>query len=277
MRKTLAEFTFGTWTAPALAVTVEFPLEIMDELRLAATSGMRQLARGGLEIGGVLFGSRRDNLVRVVNWRSIPCEHARGPALLLSDKDREGLKALLAKAADEPDLHGLQAIGWFVSHTRSEVSLLDSDREIFREFFPESWQVTLVLRPERGGDCRAGFFVRENGELLRTESSYHEFTVEALSGPAPAPLQPRAQPWRRAVRRLSGLPVRPTRPWPRARTCSGSRRNFPLLARRVPDRAGSGRFRESWLWCWWPLLCGTAFIRFHRNRLVYVCSNMATK
>ena len=184
MRKTLAEFTFGTWAAPAVAVTVEFPLEIMDELRLAASGGMRQLARGGLEIGGVLFGSRRDNLVRLVNWRSAPCEHARGPALLLSDKDREGLRALLANAGEEPDLRGLQPVGWFVSHTRTEVSLLDSDQEIFREFFPESWQVALVLRPERGGDCRAGFFVRENGELLRTQSSYQEFTVEALSPPA---------------------------------------------------------------------------------------------
>jgi len=186
LRKTLAENTFGTWAAPAAEIAVEFPLEIMDELRLAACGGMRQLARGGMETGGVLFGSRRDNVVRILNWRCVPCEHARGPALLLSDKDREGLKSLLAKAKNEIDLHGLQPVGWFVSHTRSEVSLLGSDQEIFEEFFPESWQVALVLHPERGNDCRAGFFVREGGALRRTESSYHEFTIEPLSAPAPA-------------------------------------------------------------------------------------------
>ena len=167
-------------------ITVEFPLEIMDELRLAASSGMRQLARGGLEIGGVLFGSHRDKLVRVVNWRSIQCEHSHGPALLLSGNDRQALKSLLESATDEPDLRGLQPVGWFVSHTRSEVALLASDQEVFQEFFPESWQVALVLRPERGAFCRAGFFVRENGTLVRTESSYREFTIEPFSEPAAA-------------------------------------------------------------------------------------------
>lgn len=162
---------------------MEFPLEIMDELRLAACGGLRQLARGGLEIGGVLFGSRRDNVVRLINWRSVECEHSRGPALLLSDKDREGLKGLLRSAESEVDLKGLHPVGWFVSHTRSEVSLLASDLEIYEEFFPESWQVALVLHPERGGTCRAGFFVRENG-VIRAESSYQEFTIEALAEPA---------------------------------------------------------------------------------------------
>jgi hypothetical protein len=181
LKKNLAEFTFGTWTAPAAGgVTVEYPLEIMDELRLAACGGLRQLARGGLEIGGVLFGSRRDQSIRLVNWRTIECEHSRGPALLLSDKDREGLRALLQSAEGEVDLRGLQPVGWFVSHTRSEVSLLDTDKEIFEVFFTEPWQVALVLHPERGGTCRAGFFVREDG-AIQGGSSHQEFTIEALT------------------------------------------------------------------------------------------------
>lgn len=184
MKKNQAEFAYGTWTAPAGGVTVEYPLEIMDELRLAACGGLRQLARGGLEIGGVLFGSRRDQTIRLVNWRTIECEHSRGPALLLSENDRQRLRGLLEKAENEIDLKGLQPVGWFVSHTRIEVSLLDSDLEIFDAFFPESWQVALVLHPERGGTCRAGFFGRENGRIGR-ESSHGEFTIEALTDAAP--------------------------------------------------------------------------------------------
>jgi hypothetical protein len=190
LRKTLAEFTFGTWTAPSAGgVSVEYPLEIMDELRLAACGGLRQLARGGLEIGGVLFGSRRDNVIRLVNWRSIECEHARGPALLLSEKDRQGLRRLLENAENEIDLKGLQPVGWFVSHTRSEVSFLETDKEVFEQFFPESWQVALVLHPERAGTCKAGFFVRENG-IVRTESSDQEFTIEILTEPSVAAAAP---------------------------------------------------------------------------------------
>jgi hypothetical protein len=56
-----AEFIFGSWGAPQLPVAIEYPLEVMDEIRAAATDGLQKLARGGLEVGGVLFGRFRAN------------------------------------------------------------------------------------------------------------------------------------------------------------------------------------------------------------------------
>ena len=59
----------------------------------------------------------------------------------------------------DPQLEGLLCLGWFLSHTRTEIALSESDLEIFSTYFPDPWQVTLVVRPGRGGSMRAGFFV----------------------------------------------------------------------------------------------------------------------
>jgi hypothetical protein len=175
-----AEFIFGSWRAAQVPVAIEYPLEVLDEIRATATDGFQKLARGGLEVGGVLFGVRRDEGVRILTWRPIQCEYALGPTLQLSGRDRARLTLLLQTATDDPDLEGLQAVGWFVSHTRSDVLLSPQDLEIFDVFFPRPWQVTLVLHPTQAGVASAGFFVREADGTLKADSSYQEFSVKPL-------------------------------------------------------------------------------------------------
>lgn len=159
---------------------IEYPLEVMDEIRATAAEGFQKLARGGLEVAGVLFGVRREASVRILTWRPIQCEYALGPTLQLSERDRALLTRLLETAAEDPDLQGLQPVGWFLSHTRSDVLLSPQDLEIFDGFFPRPWQVTLVLHPTQAGVSRAGFFVREADGTLKSDSSYQEFTVKPL-------------------------------------------------------------------------------------------------
>jgi hypothetical protein len=70
-----------------------------------------------------------------------------------------------------------------LSHTRSEITLSDSDLEIYSIFFPAPWQVTLVVRPGRNGAMRAGFFVREADGTVKSERSYLEFNFpDRLAG-----------------------------------------------------------------------------------------------
>jgi hypothetical protein len=175
-----AESIFGSWSAAEVSVVIEYPLEVMDEIRATAAEGFQKLARGGLEVAGVLFGVRREASVRILTWRPILCEYALGPTLQLSERDRAGLTRLLATSVEDPDLEGLQPVGWFLSHTRSVVLLSPQDLEIFDGFFPQPWQVTLVLHPTQAGVARAGFFVREADGTLKSDSSYQEFTVKPL-------------------------------------------------------------------------------------------------
>jgi hypothetical protein len=182
-----AEFIFGSWSAPPVGVAIEYPLEVMDEIRTAVTDGLQKLARGGLEVAGVLFGVKRETGIRILTWRPIVCEYALGPTLQLSERDRADLTRLLETAGADQDLQGLKPVGWFLSHTRSDILLSPADLEIFDGFFPEPWQVTLVLRPTQAGAARAGFFVREPDGTLKSDSSYQEFDVKPLRRAARPP------------------------------------------------------------------------------------------
>src|SRR6202163_2252378 len=129
MTEPASEFIFGSWSAPEVPVAIEYPLEVMDEIRAAATDGLQKLARGGLEVAGVLFGVQREAGIRILTWRPIGCEYALGPTLQLSERDRADLTRLLETAEADPDLQGLKAVGWFLSHTRSGILLSPSDME----------------------------------------------------------------------------------------------------------------------------------------------------
>ena len=150
----------------------------MEEIRAAVCDGLKQLSHGGLEVGGILFGTRSDASIRLLAWRPILCEHALGPSFRLSQLDCAGLAGSLEVPESDPDLERLVPVGWFVSHARSGIFLTASDLEIYDRFFPEPWQVTLVVRPSEAGAVQAGFFAREADGGLQSESSYQEFVIE---------------------------------------------------------------------------------------------------
>jgi hypothetical protein len=166
---------FGLWVAPESPVNIEYSLVVIEEIRHDVAEGYQRLSRGGIEVGGVLYGTHDDRTVRVLAMRSIACEHARGPGFVFSDKDRMALHEQLVRDKDDSHLQGMVSVGWFLSHTRSEIVLNQSDQEIFSIFFPSPWQVTLVVRPGRGGAMRAGFFVRDAEGAVKGEQSYLEF------------------------------------------------------------------------------------------------------
>jgi len=204
----MSETKFAAWTVAESPITIEYSLIVIEEIRHAVAEGFQRLSRGGIEVGGILYGTRDGRTVRVLAMRPIACEHARGPAFLLSDKDRMVLNRQLTSDAEDPHLEGLISVGWFLSHTRSEITLSDSDLELYSIFFPAPWQVTLVVRPGRAGSMRAGFFVREADGTVKSESSYLEFNfpdrLASLLDRAPA-----SRPERERVqgeRRLNVMP-----------------------------------------------------------------------
>ena len=70
-------------------------------------------------------------------------------------------------------------MGWYHSHTRGDLELSERDLEVHNRWFPEAWQVALVLRPEWMRPTRAAFHVRDAQGLPRQEP---EFVVEPLAG-----------------------------------------------------------------------------------------------
>ena len=171
----MSDVTFGTWSVPASPIIVEYSVVVVEEIRHEVAEGFQKLSRGGIEVGGLLYGVREGPTVRITAIRASACEHAAGPAFRLSERDRATLREQLRLDREDPRLKGLECVGWYVSHTRSEITLTESDQEIFSTYFGQPWQVALVVRPSRGGNMRAGFFVRnEDGSLAPTQS-YLEF------------------------------------------------------------------------------------------------------
>lgn len=58
---------------------------------------------------------------------------------------------------------GKQIVGWYHTHPRMGIFLSQYDTWLHNHFFPEPWQVALVVEPHSSA---AGFFVRQTNGLL---------------------------------------------------------------------------------------------------------------
>jgi proteasome lid subunit RPN8/RPN11 len=206
-----------SWSAPQCPFEIQYSPRVLDDIRLAAVDAFFLAPHGGVEIGGILLGDLEGKRLRITDYAPVECEHARGPSFTLSDRDRERLAELLAR----PSPPGRRAVGWYHSHTRSEILFSDADREIHQRFFPETWQAALVLRPHAFQPTRAGFFFREADGSIHGEASYREFALDPLpprsgevdDAPAPSPEAPAiAEPPHpetqvKARRRWRGMPL----------------------------------------------------------------------
>ena len=168
----------GTWSAPECPISIEYSLRVLDDIRLAVTEAFFSLPRGGAEIGGVLLGSCAGGKLRITGHLPLDCEHATGPSFTLSARDEAELEKLLQ--SPECRQRGARAVGWYHSHTRSEIFLSDADLAIHSRYFPEAWQVALVLKPHTFEPTRAAFFFRERSGQVQSAASAGEFALEPL-------------------------------------------------------------------------------------------------
>jgi hypothetical protein len=174
---------FATWSAPGISFRIEYSSAVVDEIRQTAVEGYHRVPHGGVETGGILFGTHLKSAVRIKAWRPIACEYAKGPSFLLSEKDEAALTEALKSRRGDAELARLEPVGWYRAHTRSEILLSDADLAFFNRFFPQPWQVGLIVRPASFAATRAGFFFREADGSIRTQSSYREFPLAPLVVP----------------------------------------------------------------------------------------------
>jgi hypothetical protein len=195
------ETEYDTYSVEGLPVRIEYALPVLEEICALAVDGLYRFRHGGMEVGGMLFGAVDRDLVSIAAFRPLACEHAFGPRFVLSERDRAAMKGLLELPQTDPALVGLAPVGWYHSHTRSEIALSPRDLEIYDRFFPHPGQVALVLRPESYGSARAGFFARGRNGAVSREADCEEFVIRpgraALAPPEPEPVA--AEPVRQGL------------------------------------------------------------------------------
>jgi proteasome lid subunit RPN8/RPN11 len=187
--------TETTWSAPQCPFTIEYSHRVLDDIRLAVLDAFFSLPRGGAEIGGILLGTHEPGRLVISDYLALDCEHATGPSFTLSSNDEAHLSELLASSRSK-------VAGWYHSHTRSEIFLSEADLDLHKRFFPEPWQVALVIKPHTFQAMRMGFFFRERDGSIHGSGAYQEIVLEASplrpvpSGRIPPP-PPQSAPFRR--------------------------------------------------------------------------------
>src|SRR5436190_13388655 len=174
----IADHALLSWSAPQCPFAIEYSPRVLDDIRLAVVDAFFSLPRGGAEIGGVLLGRWERGRLTITEYAPLDCEHATGPSFVLSARDEARLSELLSSAPSA--FPGLEPVGWYHSHTRSEIFLSEADLEIHDRYFPESWQVALVMKPHTFQPTRAGIFFREAGGSIHADAPYQEISIEAL-------------------------------------------------------------------------------------------------
>ena len=183
-----------TWSTPECPFSIECSSRVLDDIRLAVTDAFFSLPRGGAEIGGILLGDWQEGRLTISHYAALDCEHALGPSFTLSLGDETRLQELIRAASGAG---AGMVVGWYHSHTRTGVLLSDSDLTIHNRFFPEPWQVALVVKPHTFEPMRAGFFFRGHGGIIHCSASYREFPIEPVpmqQVPRAVPMEPPAQP-----------------------------------------------------------------------------------
>jgi hypothetical protein len=151
---------YAYWATPNMDTVVTYSLPLFHEIDFAVNEGYRKIPHGGIEEGGLLFGKIDDKGTQIDAFRPIQCEHASGPSLVLSERDLDVLTAQLANVQTDPELAGLEPVGWFLAHTRGPLLLTDREAELCETYFTRRGMLTVLVKPERFQPTRFGFLVR---------------------------------------------------------------------------------------------------------------------
>jgi hypothetical protein len=168
---------------------------------MIAADGLLAIPRIGLGVGGLLFGSRRNGGIEILETAEISCSHSLGPAFILTPEE----------IAASPAADGKERVGWYCtkpagSKAHSPIAT-EHDQALFDALCPEPWQVMLLIHPCMGKTTTALFGLRapagDASALLMgkpRELAWQELAAfqvsEAPSHPAPsrAPVQVESGP-----------------------------------------------------------------------------------
>lgn len=191
---------YAVWNVPGTSFTVSYWLSLFHEIDFQVNEGYRRIPHGGMEVAGLLFGKSEANSARLEAFRNIDCEHSRGPSFIMSERDLERLREQIIAAACDAELSGLDLLGCFIAHTRSELKVNERDRALFNEFFPVPGKLLLLVKPERFQPTRFAFLLRGGDGKLEGDREDNAVILpgsartDRPSGPMPAIPAPAPRP-----------------------------------------------------------------------------------
>ncbi len=122
------------------------------------------------EVGGWLLGKwrmdKQSNEQFIIVDTVIPAQYVIHSSSFLTFTQQSQVD--LRKHLDE-DYPDKELVGWFHTHPKMGLFLSSYDTWLHKHFFPETWQVALVIEPHSD---TGGFFIRQKDGLLDARSYY---------------------------------------------------------------------------------------------------------
>jgi hypothetical protein len=165
------ETEYAFWADEGNSFRINYSLPVFHEIDFQVNEGYRRIPHGGIEVGGILYGTFKENTAFIEAFRPIECEHATGPSFNLSERDLAQLAASLSAAPNDEELKNFVPLGWFIAHTRGPLRMTERELQLFNQFFPEAGKITLLIKPERFKPTRFGFIVRGADKKVKTDVS----------------------------------------------------------------------------------------------------------
>jgi hypothetical protein len=198
MQPAPAEPLSYVWQPPGKSVRVDLELDLVDRMRSTVLDAASDGSLGrSLETGGILLGrTRRERGLTVVelgDFEPVECEHAVGPSFLLSGTDRQLLQKRLGNRGAN---RGLSVVGFYRSHTRTQLVATLEDIALMSSYFRDSSNLLLLIHASHGRPLTGGFLIWED-RAIRSTRPYLEFPFDsealvigarALPAAVPAPL-----------------------------------------------------------------------------------------
>src|SRR5215468_7305876 len=91
-----------SFSASEAPLVIEYSEAAIESIRGQVWDGFRRFSRGGLEVGGILYGSKEDRTLIIQDIQPIVCQHASGPGFVLSEGDRATLQEQMRQDSKEP-------------------------------------------------------------------------------------------------------------------------------------------------------------------------------
>ncbi|MFN0171393.1 MAG: hypothetical protein ACKV22_33675 [Bryobacteraceae bacterium] len=171
----------GLWISPKCPFALRHEAGLLEQINQDVTDSFLAFRKGGLETGGLLFGRVVGDEITLAAHRPIACEHAFGPGFVLSESDRARFSQLLREWPHDPDLNGLELVGWYRSSTRGPLSPAPEDLSFHQQFLPQQWQSLLVLKPDLGFPTRAKVFFPSEEGVLDPDAGFGEVELNTVS------------------------------------------------------------------------------------------------
>lgn len=171
---------YVSWEIRDKNVSIRLHCDVVDRLSAEIVHGLGAIPRRGAEVGGVLLGRAvlsEKLVVTVEDFELVACSYSRGPSFLLSPEEEAQFQETVVRWSPTPD-RSVYAVGYFRSHTREGLGLSREDLALFDTLFPRPTDIVLLVKPALGKPSVAGFFFREAGGVMRTESPYMEFSFQ---------------------------------------------------------------------------------------------------